>query len=397
MATYTIEHNGEKYDVEGTEQDVMNVVSQLSGGSASPEKQVKEVGAVDSVFNLPKATGMAGFVQRGAEAVKNGIKAKDVPSSLFGIANGVLAGAPRNALEKPSTLAKSGVVGLQADVFGKKEREIPSFLKPKSDEGAKLASELELVSSFLPIEEAVGAGSTVSKKLVNDMYVDLAKNGHVKTLKKINEFRELVDGRYAKEQENFGAALKGFVKENPTRTVNLADDFVEMNVKAAYDPVAKAGIEGFQEIKMFANNPNLAKDMTVGQVQELINQLNPKAKNSYFIREFIRTLKERQSEVFDGMQGIRDSYKKVRNAYKLIAPKMKEGRLFTTLKKGINDPDLRAALNNLMTPEQINQFDEIARTEGFKKAVKTVFSFLGRMGAGYVVGGTLLGKLNQRP
>lgn len=180
------------------------------------------------------------------------------------------------------------------------------------------------------------------------------------------------------------------IKKNPGKTSgeHLIDIMKETQATAGYDQKLNAAVNADEQLRKLVNNPDLARNMPMEEVQTLVTKLNSKVQgkygqNFYELKDFVHRLKEAQLKAFPEMAPVKEAYAEIAEPYRLIRAKIKEGSILKNLANKFGDAQLNRRAEKLMTSDLKAEVDSYRRT---KKLLKTI-GFAGKTaGTGLAIG-----------
>ena len=168
--------------------------------------------------------------------------------------------------------------------------------------------------------------------------------------------REGFVNKKIESMKKFGADLDKYTEQFPDRSISLSEIMKEAQATSPYDQKLNSFIKGNEQLKKLVDNPQLANNMPVKEVQTLLNKINPKIQGKYGadfleVKDFVHDIKAAQLDAFPEMAQTREMYAKVAEPYRIIKSKIREGALLQNLANKFGDPELNARAESLMTKE----------------------------------------------
>lgn len=180
--------------------------------------------------------------------------------------------------------------------------------------------------------------------------------------------REGFVNKKIESMKKFGADLDKYTEQFPDRSISLSEIMKEAQATSPYDQKLNSFIKGNEQLRKLVDNPELANNMPVKEVQALLNKINPKIQGKYGgdfleVKDFVHDIKAAQLDAFPEMAQTREMYAKVAEPYRIIKSKIREGALLQNLANKFGDPELNARAESLMTKELKAEVANYRRTK----------------------------------
>ena len=201
---------------------------------------------------------------------------------------------------------------------------------------------------------------------------------------------EAFQNKKVEAMKAFGKDLDDLIAKNPDKTSggSLVGIMKEVQATAAFDERLNSAINTNEQLRKLGQNPDLARDMPVKEVQLLVTKLNSKIKGKYGpnyieLKDFIHDIKAAQLDAFPEMAPIKENYANIAEPYRLIKSKIKEGSILKNLANKFGDAQLNRRAESLMSKDIKAEVDSYRRT---KQVLKTMGIGVGTAGAGLAGG-----------
>jgi len=223
--------------------------------------------------------------------------------------------------------------------------------------------------------------------------------------------RDAIFNRKKQASDLFGEQLNNLATNNPTRSVSLRSTVEKINAEAAFEPRLNSIIRRTPSIKRLLDNPQLADDVPVNEVQTIINDIGSKISKTRAGGRIIGKVKPDEIPIFDAIDDIRSAqidafpemgkirtdYKNVISKYNLIKGKIREGSLLKNLSTDFGDRELKEAADSLLTKEILNEARSFKKVSNTLDASKKLL-FRGLEGAAVGTAGAVAAtKIFNRP
>lgn len=172
--------------------------------------------------------------------------------------------------------------------------------------------------------------------------------------------------------DTFEKDVDALSNKNPDKTIPLHNIMSEAAATGNYDTKLKGLINSDEQLRKLVNNPEMAKEMPLGEVQVLVKKLNKKIQGKYGsdwieAKDFVHDIKAARMEAFPEMAEINAKYAETAEPYRLIKSKLKEGALLKNLGSKFGDPELNLRAESLMTKDLKAEVDNYRRTRKLLK------------------------------
>ncbi len=230
---------------------------------------------------------------------------------------------------------------------------------------------------------AVGAAMPVVKNIFTALH--RATKGQVPFAGRV---REAFINKKVEAIKGFGDDLERYTKQYPDRSISLSEIMKEAQATSPYDQKLNSFIKSNEQLRKLVDNPELANNMPIGEVQTLLNKINPKIQGKYGsdfleVKDFIHDIKAAQLDAFPEMAQTKEAYAKIAEPYRLIKSKIKEGSLLKNLANKFGDPELNARAESLMGSDIKAEVDSYRKT----KKMLGAMGIMGKTAGAGVAGG----------
>lgn len=255
--------------------------------------------------------------------------------------------------------ATAGAVGAGSQITDP-EMQYKDFLSRQGTQAAGGALTGAAVASLAPIIR----GAANLRNLSVDKEVKVSQD-----IRK--EFYGVKDAAVKK----FEGQLNDIALKNPGRKVDIGNfiDDLSNDIKVGdIDPTAKNALRRVPAIKKMLDGKS-GTELTVKQVQEIINDINTKIpvnikKNHFEILDAVNNLKASQLEAFPEMAGVRADYQKVIEPFNNVKNQFKFNKIYKAIESGFQGGEGEYAVRQLLSPETIKKMGGIKEAQRLSSA-----------------------------
>jgi len=278
-----------------------------------------------------------------------------------------LTGEPEEALEAGVTGVASGLILGGAQKLGASviPGKIPGAERIGSALGAGGLGFLLGQEEDKPVSSAIFLGTLGAVFPSTRLFKGAAASIHRATKGQLvfaEKVRKHIFEARINEGRKFGASLKNISDANPNKTGSISLNYEEIKILMEENPTFKSVVNRSPKFKAILNDPSKGEKLTVGKIQDIINQLNEKipkaAREGKSVRpsdrdalNLVSEIKLNQSDSFVEMLGVRKGFAEKVNAFNLIKGKVRKGALLKSLASEFGDPELNAEANKLLSED----------------------------------------------
>jgi hypothetical protein len=220
--------------------------------------------------------------------------------------------------------------------------------------------------------------------------VENVLNATVREVPFLNKFRNMLFQAKNKATSQFGQKIDELSQANPDRTISLRNAVENLNQEIANEPKLNSIVARSPKLRELADNPQLADNLTLGQSQEVLNEIKskiplgklsgnvPSRPDDLPIYDLIDDIRGSQLDAFPEMAGVKKTYGKFAGNYDMIrrAGALRPGSTskFLDVKKtgsGFSEPETKEAVKTI-APEAYR------KAKGYRtaQAMLSPFEFL---------------------
>lgn len=239
------------------------------------------------------------------------------------------------------------------------------------------AAAVPIVAGVKSVGGFLGKKSTPFLKKVQDAVWQSKYNATEKFGSQIDELvNKSPDNRASLREtiDNFSERYKGGTEKlDDGRVLNLDPD-----------PKLRAAIRRSPKTKQLFENPDLADDLSVRDMQDIINEVQSKVtpqklkgggirSDDRAVMDFIHEIKGAQLDAFPEMAGIRDSYKQSIRAYNNVRNKLLDSNIKKNLVSGFGDePLVQESFEKLLDKQLVEEVKNFKNTQRLLNATGLV-------------------------
>jgi hypothetical protein len=189
----------------------------------------------------------------------------------------------------------------------------------------------------------------------------------------------------------FGKQLDNLAEQNPTNQVSLSGlvDDIASNIDD-FSPQAKTAIKKNPKLNALLNNPENASNVSVRDVQDMINHMNTKVpaniKATHLeILDTVNDLRAAQLDAFPQMSQVRADYASTIRPFNEVKNKFKFNRLIKAVENDFGGEEGAKAVKQLFPPDVIDDIGGFKAARSFAEGSKQNISNLIKFGVGYEI------------
>jgi len=175
----------------------------------------------------------------------------------------------------------------------------------------------------------------------------------------------------------------------PEASHDISENVKRIGTLAEFNPALKAQIDKSPMMQRLIKTPEIAKDLTTKQFQDIRNEFGKgvnysSGKADSTVRDVLDELRFKQAEPFpEAMQALRDKYGKGIEAFKTVRGKFSKNALTDNIRSRFkNNPEILKDVKTALPEEVFNEIDTLGKHERIKNTGLAVGKGLGLSGVG---------------
>ena len=171
--------------------------------------------------------------------------------------------------------------------------------------------------------------------------------------------------------KSFGDDIDNLAQSNSDRTISLREQVEAINLDPDMAPEAKAIFRRTPFLRDMINDPNLADNVTLKQVQEISNYINAKVPktvkaNHLDILDTLNDIRAKQLDAFPEMGEVRAKYGAFKESYNTIKNDIKARNILKSIETNFKDPVGKEAARGIMKTFDSKLLNDL---ENYKRSV----------------------------